>query len=218
VDFNLLIQQLAIMSVPVLMAITIHEVAHGYMADRLGDHTARLAGRLTLNPLRHLDLIGTAVFFLTRVIGWAKPVPINPRNLKNPRRDLLWIAVAGPAANLALALASAVLFHGLQFFQPFILGGSPAAARLLLPLTMMVKASVFINTALCIFNLIPVPPLDGSRILAGLLPPGPAMLMARIEPYGFIILMVLIFSNAINLVIVPAISFLVQAMIGMGFM
>ncbi len=217
-DVNGLIQQVAIMSVPVLMAITAHEAAHGYMADRLGDHTARLAGRLTLNPLKHLDLIGTVVFFLTRVIGWAKPVPINPGNLKNPRRDLLWIALAGPAANLALALASALMFHGLKFFLPVILGSMPALAKLLLPLTMMIRASVFVNTALCIFNLIPIPPLDGSRILTGLLPAGPAMLMARIEPYGFLILMVLIFSNAINLFIVPAISFLVQMMIGMGFL
>ena len=97
-----IIQQIAIMAVPVLMAVTFHEVAHGYVADFFGDHTARDAGRLTLNPLKHLDLFGTAVFFITRIIGWAKPVPINPNNLANPRQNMLWIATAGPAANMLL--------------------------------------------------------------------------------------------------------------------
>ena len=203
------------MAVPVLMAVTFHEVAHGYVADFFGDHTARDAGRLTLNPLKHLDLFGTAVFFITRIIGWAKPVPINPNNLANPRQNMLWIAAAGPAANLALAVISAIIYH-LLTFVPMSFMGPLIVSKVILPLTMMVKVSVIINLALGFFNLIPIPPLDGSKILSNLLPPRPSMLMARIEPYGFIILMLLVFSNAINLFIIPVISFFSQMMIGVG--
>ena len=211
-----IIQQIAIMAVPVLMAVTFHEVAHGYVADFFGDHTARDAGRLSLNPLKHLDLVGTAVFFITRIIGWAKPVPINPDNLANPRQNMLWIAVAGPAANLLLAVISAIIYH-LLAFVPLSLMGPMIAAKVILPLTMMLKASVIINLALGFFNLIPIPPLDGGKILSNLLPPRPSMLMTRMEPYGFIILMLLVFSNAINLFIIPLISFFSQMMIGVGF-
>ena len=211
-----IIQQIAIMAVPVLMAVTFHEVAHGYVADYFGDHTARDAGRLSLNPLKHLDLFGTAVFFITRIIGWAKPVPINPDNLANPRRNLLWIAAAGPAANLLLAMASAILYHLLTFAVSLTIVSPFLAAKVLVPLTMMVRASVIINLALGFFNLIPVPPLDGGKILSNLLPSGPSLLMARIEPFGFLILMLLMFSNAINLFIIPVISFFAQMMIGVG--
>ena len=210
-----IIQQIAIMAVPVLMAVTFHEVAHGYVADFFGDHTARDAGRLTLNPLKHLDLFGTAVFFITRIIGWAKPVPINPNNLANPRQNMLWIAAAGPAANMLLAIISAIIYH-LLTFVPMSFMGPLIVSKVILPLTMMVKVSVIINLALGFFNLIPIPPLDGSKILSNLLPPRPSMLMARIEPYGFIILMLLVFSNAINLFIIPVISFFSQMMIGVG--
>jgi len=210
-----IIQQIAIMAVPVLMAVTFHEVAHGYVADFFGDHTARDAGRLTLNPLKHLDLFGTAVFFITRIIGWAKPVPINPNNLANPRQNMLWIAAAGPAANMLLAVISAIIYHLLtfvpmSFMEPLIV------SKVILPLIMMVKISVIINLALGFFNLIPIPPLDGGKILSNLLPPRPSMVMARIEPYGFIILLLLVFSNAINLFIIPLISFFSQIMIGVG--
>ncbi|MEA2108730.1 MAG: site-2 protease family protein [Pseudomonadota bacterium] len=210
-----IIQQIAIMAVPVLMAVTFHEVAHGYVADLFGDHTARDAGRLTLNPLKHLDLFGTAVFFITRIIGWAKPVPINPSNLANPRQNMLWIAAAGPAANFLLAATSAIIYHLLTFVSLSFMGPL-IVSKVILPLTMMVKVSVIINLALGFFNLIPIPPLDGSKILSNLLPPGPSMLMARIEPYGFIILLLLVFSNALNLFIIPLISFFSQMMIGVG--
>lgn len=210
-----IIQQIAIMAVPVLMAVTFHEVAHGYMADFFGDHTARDAGRLTLNPLKHLDLFGTAVFFITRIIGWAKPVPINPDNLANPRQNMLWIAAAGPAANLLLAVISAVIYHLLTFASPSLMGPL-IASKVIIPLTMMVKISVIINLALGFFNLIPVPPLDGGKILSNILPLRSSMLMARIEPFGFVILMLLVFSNAINMFIVPLISFFSQMMIGVG--
>jgi len=203
------------MAVPVLMAVTFHEVAHGYVADFFGDHTARDAGRLTLNPLKHLDLFGTAVFFITRIIGWAKPVPINPNNLANPRQNMLWIAAAGPAANMLLAIISAIIYH-LLTFVPMSFMGPLIVSKVILPLTMMVKISVIINLALGFFNLIPIPPLDGGKILSNLLPPRPSMVMARIEPYGFIILLLLVFSNAINLFIIPLISFFSQIMIGVG--
>ena len=210
-----IIQQIAIMAVPVLMAVTFHEVAHGYVADFFGDHTARDAGRLTLNPLKHLDLFGTAVFFITRIIGWAKPVPINPNNLANPRQNMLWIAAAGPAANMLLAVISAIIYH-LLTFVPMLFMGPLIVSKVILPLTMMVKISVIINLGLGFFNLIPIPPLDGGKILSNLLPPRPSMIMARIEPYGFIILLLLVFSNAINLFIIPLISFFSQIMIGVG--
>ena len=210
-----IIQQIAIMAVPVLMAVTFHEVAHGYVADFFGDHTARDAGRLTLNPLKHLDLFGTAVFFITRIIGWAKPVPINPNNLANPRQNMLWIAAAGPAVNMLLAVISTIIYH-LLTFVPMSFMGPLIVSKVILPLTMMVKISVIINLALGFFNLIPIPPLDGGKILSNLLPPRPSMVMARIEPYGFIILLLLVFSNAINLFIIPLISFFSQIMIGVG--
>jgi len=210
-----IIQQIAIMAVPVLMAVTFHEVAHGYVADFFGDHTARDAGRLTLNPLKHLDLFGTVVFFITRIIGWAKPVPINPNNLANPRQNMLWIAAAGPAVNMLLAVISTIIYH-LLTFVPMSFMGPLIVSKVILPLTMMVKISVIINLALGFFNLIPIPPLDGGKILSNLLPPRPSMVMARIEPYGFIILLLLVFSNAINLFIIPLISFFSQIMIGVG--
>jgi len=185
------------------------------VADFFGDHTARDAGRLTFNPLKHLDPIGTAVFFITRIIGWAKPVPINPSNLANPRRNMLWIAAAGPATNLLLAVISAVIYHLLTFASPSFMGPL-IAAKVITPLSMMVKISVIINLALGFFNLIPIPPLDGGKILSNILPPRSSMLMARIEPFGFVILMLLVFSNAINLFIIPLISFFSQMMIGVG--
>ena len=110
-DINSIIQLISVLAIPMLVAITFHEVAHGFVADKLGDHTARLAGRLTLNPISHLDLVGTLVFIMTRMIGWAKPVPIDPRNLKNPRKDMMWVAMAGPGINLIIGITSAVIYR-----------------------------------------------------------------------------------------------------------
>jgi Zn-dependent protease len=205
-----IIQQVIIYTPPVLFAITVHEFSHGWVADRLGDPTARLAGRLTLNPLKHLDLIGTLVFVVTQMIGWAKPVPVNPHNLKDPRRDMLWVSLAGPGSNLLIALGSTAVLHSIKGMAV----SGPTSAMLLFPLFLMVQISVMINIALAIFNLIPIPPLDGSKILMGLLPPALAASYAKIEPYGFLILIVLIMSNAFNFILFPLIRGVIKIFLG----
>jgi Zn-dependent protease len=193
------------MAVPILLAVTCHEVAHGYVAYRLGDPTAKLAGRLTLNPFKHLDLVGTLVFLITRMIGWAKPVPVNPYNLRNPKRDMMWVSIAGPATNLALAVVSSLLFRlivHIPVTSPLI------ASKVILPVALILQISVLLNIGLAVFNAIPVPPLDGSKILMGLLPPKQALAYSRIEPYGFIILIGLIFFRITDYLIFPIIIFL----------
>lgn len=200
------IQEMIVMAPPFLFALTVHEVAHGYLANRFGDPTAARLGRLTMNPLKHLDLMGTLCFFLIK-IGWAKPVPVDPRYFKNPRRDLLLVSLAGPGANLILALVSGLL---LKLF-PLLLPVLPAA--FFWPLAQMVAASVWINLLLAVFNMLPIPPLDGSKVLIGLLPPGPAALFARLEPYGFFILLALFYLGIIPRIIRPVINF-AQGLIG----
>ncbi len=209
-DISHIIQQVAIYAPPVLLAITVHEFSHGWVADRLGDPTARMAGRLTLNPLKHLDLVGTLVFVITRMIGWAKPVPVNPHNLKNPQRDMLWVSLAGPGSNFLVALASAFLFHSLKGMT---ISGS-ISSGILIPLFYMAQISVSINIALAIFNLIPIPPLDGSKILMGLLPPAQAISYARLEPYGFVILLVLIMTDVFDVVLFPVIMGAIHLFLG----
>ncbi len=191
------ISYLALMIVPILFSLSVHEVCHGYAAYALGDPTAKLQGRLTLNPIKHIDIFGLAVLFITRMIGWAKPVPVDPRYFKNPRKDMLWVALAGPASNLALGLIFALL---LNYIGPLM------TAKFLLPVKLMMEIMVFINVGLAIFNLIPIPPLDGGRVLVGLLPENMANSWARIEPYGFIILLVLVFTKTVNYVIFPIIN------------
>ena len=187
--------KLSVMLVPALMAITCHEVSHGFIADRFGDNTARSMGRLTLNPLKHLDIIGTLMVFIVG-IGWAKPVPVNFNNLRNPKRDMIWVAAAGPITNFILATLSALALRSLVAMGNRI----PDAATiqmLLDPIALMLAFSVYINLLLAIFNLIPVPPLDGGRVAVGLLPYRQSMAYARIEPFGMIIIIVLVFFTNI---------------------
>lgn len=204
------IQHLAVMAVPFLLGITCHELAHGWVSSRLGDPTPRLAGRLTLNPLRHLDLWGTLTLVLTQTIGWAKPVPIDPRHYRHPRRDLVLVAAAGPAANLLVALGFAALFWTLGMLP--VDWSRPGAAFWGEPLARIAVAGVSINTALAVFNLLPIPPLDGSKIVAWLLPPRLGAAYLGLERYGFVLVLVLALTGALSLVIRPAVR-LTQALL-----
>ena len=193
------------MLVPGLMAITCHEVSHGYVANRLGDGTARSLGRLTLNPLKHLDIIGTLMVFVIG-IGWAKPVPVNFNNLRNPKRDMIWVAAAGPITNFTLAFLSALALRSGVALAGSMASGSPMDT-VLFPVLLMLAFSVYINLLLAIFNLIPVPPLDGGRVAVGLLPSRLALPLARFEPYGMLLIVVLVFfTNIFSLVLQPALS------------
>lgn len=191
----------SLLVLPILLAVTFHEIAHGLIAYKLGDSTAKDAGRLTLNPISHLDLFGSLVFIITGIIGWAKPVPIDPRNLKNPREDMIWISLAGPASNIVIAVLMAVVYRIVihlsinNFFD----------LSILFPVEKMLFYSVVLNIGLAVFNILPIPPLDGSKILMGLLPLKQAIAYSRIEPYGIFILLIFILSNAVDLVIKPVI-------------
>ncbi len=201
----MIIQKIIIYAVPILFGLTVHEYAHGLMADRLGDSTPRSMGRLTLNPLSHLDPIGTLVFFITQAFGWARPISINPDNLTSPRRGLMWIALAGPLANLLLALFCALLYHLLNSLT----GGNMGVVGggwIMVPFQKMVVAGVVVNLSLGLINLIPIPPLDGGRILAGLLPQRPAGYLEKIDSYGAILLLILVLSDSLSFFLLPLLS------------
>jgi len=201
------IQQVIVYALPILFAITVHEVAHGWVASKLGDKTALMLGRLTLNPLKHIDLIGTVIIPLILlflggfIFGWAKPVPVNPNNLKKPRRDMALVAIAGPIANIIMAfmwaaimkLGTVLMGHGLQFALPIVLMG---------------QAGVMINLVLMVLNLIPIPPLDGSRVVSALLPPKLAYKYDRIAHYGIFILLLLLVTGILHLFLWPPIMLL----------
>jgi Zn-dependent protease len=196
IDFNAILQIVSILGIPVVFAITLHEVAHGWAAKQLGDPTAYKLGRLSLNPLKHVDPIGTLVVplglaFMTGgqwYFGWAKPVPVQYSNLRNQRRDLVLVAAAGPGANLVMATAWTLAYVvAVMLGAGAIIAGAPADDWIIRVCT----AGIYFNCLLMVFNLLPVPPLDGSKVLAGLLPPRGAEVIHRIEPFGLIIVLLL---------------------------
>ena len=204
--------KLSVMLVPALMAITCHEVSHGYVANKLGDDTARSMGRLTLNPLKHLDILGTLMVFIVG-IGWAKPVPVNFNNLRNPKRDMIWVALAGPVTNTILAIASALALRSIVAIETIF--PDEQVKLVLEPITLMLAFSIYINLLLGIFNLIPVPPLDGGRVAVGLLPNRQAAAYSRIEPYGMILIILLVFfTNIFSYVILPVLALGINILAG----
>lgn len=201
------IQQLSVAALPVLFAITVHEVAHGYIAYLLGDKTARALGRLTLNPLKHIDILGTIIVPLVlfalggMIIGWAKPVPINSRHLKKPKRDLALIALAGPMANLFMLLFWAAIGKVGVMLGHTSFPGAQA-------IYFMGLAGIEINLILLMLNLLPIPPLDGGHVLAGLLPRKLAIKFEKMAPYGFIIVLLLLVFGVIGLIFGPVFNWL----------
>mgnify|MGYP000384716503 CR=1 FL=1 len=212
-EFNL-VQTIAIYALPVVFAITMHEAAHGYVARHFGDNTAEREGRISLNPIRHVDLVGTIIVPLLILVtsklfgasgilfGWAKPVPVNFDNLRRPKRDMLWVAAAGPASNLVMALGWA----GILKFSTLMESNSFS-----LPMGLMAEAGITVNVVLMVLNLLPILPLDGGRIAVSLLPNRMAYAYSRMEPWGFPILLVLLFTNVLGMILNP----MVRASIGL---
>jgi len=209
-DFTQLVQTVAIYALPVLLAITLHEAAHGYVARHFGDMTAYAQGRVSLNPARHIDLVGTIIIPILilalskfaggagMLFGWAKPVPINYSALRHPRQHMIWVAAAGPGANLAMALAWAAVFKASDVLP---------ANYFTQPMLLMAKAGIQVNVVLMLLNLLPILPLDGGRIVASLLPSRLAWRYAKLEPWGFPILLLLLFTSGLGVILAPMISF-----------
>jgi Zn-dependent protease len=196
-------QRLAVWVLPVLLAVTLHEVAHGLAARRLGDRTAEILGRLSLNPLRHIDPVGTILVPLVMlllpfgvVFGWAKPVPVDPRNFRDPRRGMAYVGAAGPLANLVMLLAWVVVVR----LGTLVASGAAFWGGMLV---LMGVAGILINAVLMLFNLVPIPPLDGSRVLAGVVSPSSARFLARLEPYGLWIVVLLLITGVLQTVLGP---------------
>ena len=202
-----IIQAISILALPILFAITLHEVAHGLVARHYGDRTAELLGRLSLNPLRHIDPVGTVIVpialfaFTGFIFGWAKPVPVDFRNLRNPRRDMALVALAGPMANLGMALIWAILMKLGMMLHP----GTPFIGE---PLVYMSAVGIFLNLILMVLNLLPIPPLDGGRVLAGIVPRRYAALLDRVEPFGFFILLFLLLAGLLGHLLWPPLMYL----------
>jgi len=199
------VRLVALYAIPGIFAITLHEAAHGYAARHFGDLTAYQAGRITLNPIRHIDLMGTIVIPILILIasqgkfafGWAKPVPVDFGRLHNPKRDMLWVAAAGPGANLLMAILWTLVIKVMQGVPPNYFTE---------PIALMARGGIIINAVLMVLNLFPLPPLDGGRIAVSLLPHRLAYRFSRIEPYGMIILIVLMFLGVLNVVMLPFVS------------
>jgi len=204
-----LIQTISLAAIPVLFAITLHEAAHGYVARHFGDMTAYQQGRITLNPLRHIDPVGTILLPIlilwassgTMLFGWAKPVPVNFAALRRPKQDMLWVAIAGPASNLVMALGWALIFKlgwmfpGNYFAEPMIL---------------MAEYGILINVILMVLNLLPLPPLDGGRVAVSMLPHRQAYMLAKIEPYGMFILIFLLITNILGQILWPLVRMVTE--------
>ena len=209
-----LIQTIAIYAIPAIFAITLHEAAHGYVAKHFGDMTAHTQGRISLNPLRHIDLLGTIIIPLLILLatklmgkggilfGWAKPVPVNYSALRHPKRDMLWVAIAGPGANLLMALLWAAVYKGAGLLQGTIYH---------VPFLLIGNAGIEVNVALMVLNLLPIPPLDGGRVAVSLLPHQLSVRYARLEPYGFPILLILLFTNILGVILSPMIHISTRA-------
>jgi Zn-dependent protease len=202
-QFDQLIQTVALAAIPVLFAITLHEAAHGYVARHFGDMTAHQAGRISLNPLHHIDPFGTVILPLLTLwmggilFGWAKPVPVNFAALRRPKQDMLWVAVAGPASNLVMAFGWASLYKlGLMFPENYFAD----------PMLGMAMWGIKINVVLMVLNLLPLPPLDGGRVAVSLLPHRQAFQLAKIEPYGMFILIFLAMTPVLSLILSPLIG------------
>jgi Zn-dependent protease len=212
-DLNTFLSVISVSAIPILLAITLHEVAHGRVARHFGDRTAEAQGRLSLNPLRHIDPIGTVLvpallmWMGGFLFGWAKPVPVNARNLKRPRQDMVWVAAAGPAANIVMALGWAVVLG----FAQRRAGGTVAEW-----LQVMASIGVSINLLLAVFNMLPIPPLDGGRVVANLLPPGPlSRFMAKIEPFGLFIVLGLLVTGVLFFLLSRPIALLQDLLLGL---
>jgi len=216
-----LLQQISVWALPMLVAIILHEVAHGWVAYRLGDPTAKRMGRLTLNPLPHIDPMGSVVLPLLLMavqspfmFGWARPVPVNFANLRRPKQDMVKVALAGPLTNIALAVVSAVILHSLVDLRlPSHRLAVAFSESTLTPMALMARNGVIVNVVLAVFNMIPILPLDGGPVLAGLLPRAQAIAFARLEPYGMFIVLALMMTNTLDRFLGPVLRFFIAALL-----
>ncbi len=207
-NIEIIIYKIAVSAIPVLFAITLHEVAHGWVASKLGDTTAKMLGRLSVNPIKHIDPIGTILvpavmlIFTGMAFGWAKPVPVNTRNLKNPQKDMAIVAVAGPLANVLMAIFWVLVFK---------ISASFAGNGIAQGMMDMGKVGIVINLVLFVFNLLPIPPLDGGRVLSGFVSPSVSDMLDRIEPYGFFIVVGLLYLGVLDVILNPIITFFMHS-------